>query len=99
MGWPETWAAWRSYMPLPPEMDAEPRADVASRLESAFFELANLYPGKTVAVVIHGANGRCILKRSIGNGSITKLQIGPGYQWHVTELGNFSHLPPKLAGD
>jgi probable phosphoglycerate mutase len=97
--WPDAWAAWRSYMPLPPEVGAEPGPKVKEKLESALFELAQLYPGKTVAVVIHGGNARCLLKRSIGTGSITRLQVGPGHEWHLQELGNAQHLPKELAAD
>merc|ERR1712217_607166 len=94
--WPEAWAA---YMPLPAELGAEPQEDVKQRLESVFFDMAAQYPGKTVAVVIHGANGRCLLSRSIGNGSITTLQIGPGIEWHLREIGKSSHLPKGLDAD
>lgn len=98
--WPETWAAWRGYMPLPPEINAEPRPGVVERIEEVLFELAHRYPGNTVAIVIHGANGRCLLKRSIGNGSITELQVGPSLAWRVTgPVGSASHLPPELAAD
>lgn len=97
--WPDAWMAWRQYLPLPEHVGAESREAVKERLEAAFFELASTYPGKIVAVVIHGANGRCLLKRSIGNGSITTVQVGPGSTWHVRKLGDASHLPLELAVD
>lgn len=96
---PHVWTAWRGYLPLPAEIEAEPRSAVCERLEDSFFELATTYPGRTVAVVIHGANGRCLLKRSIGNASITTLQIGPGREWHVRRLGDAEHLPWELRED
>jgi hypothetical protein len=63
------------------------------------FELGLSYPGQTVGVILHGANGRCLLKRSIGNGSITTVQVGPGREWHVQQLGHALHLPADLAHD
>jgi broad specificity phosphatase PhoE len=97
--WPKAWSAWKAYLPLPDEIGAEPRPAVVDRLESVLYELALSYPGKRVGVIIHGANGRCLLKRSIGNGSITTLQIGPGRLWHVQQVGYASHLPDALAKD
>lgn len=97
--WPNTWKAWKSYLPLPDEVKAETRPSVVDRLESVFYELADKHPGKTVAVVIHGANGRCLLKRSIGNGSITTIVVGPGRTWHVNAIGDATHLPEELAQD
>lgn len=98
-GFPHVWTAWKSYAPLPPEIKAEPEEEVIVRLESTFFELAFTYPGRTVAVVLHGANGRCLLKRSIGNASITTLEIQHGRAWSLKTLGDVSHLPPELAKD
>merc|ERR1712039_96785 len=75
--WPHAWTAWKAYAPLPGELEAETEQAVKERLISAFADLAVLHPGQTVAVVIHGANGRCLLSRSIGNGTITTLRVGP----------------------
>jgi len=96
---PAVWAAWKSYQPLPVETGAEPDAVVAARLESALYAIAIAHPGATVAVVLHGANGRCLLKRSIGNGSITTLEVGPGRQWRMVRASEIDHLPVSLARD
>lgn len=99
MASPDIWTAWKSYAPLPAYANAEPEEEVIARLEYAFFELASSHPGATVAVVLHGANSRCLLKKSIGNASITTLKIGPGQCWQIDKLGDASHLPIELAED
>jgi len=99
MASPDIWRAWKSYAPLPAYAKAEPEEKVIQRLEYAFFELATTHPGATVAVVLHGANSRCLLKKSIGNASITTLKIGPGQCWRIDTLGDASHLPRELAED
>eukprot|EP00746_Dinoflagellata_sp_MGD_P031280 gnl/MRDRNA2_/MRDRNA2_174375_c0_seq1.p1 gnl/MRDRNA2_/MRDRNA2_174375_c0~~gnl/MRDRNA2_/MRDRNA2_174375_c0_seq1.p1 ORF type:complete len:441 (+),score=59.38 gnl/MRDRNA2_/MRDRNA2_174375_c0_seq1:127-1449(+) len=96
---PHVWQAWKGYLPLPADMGAEPESTVIERLQSVLFEIGLQYPGQTVGVVLHGANGRCLLKRSIGNASITTLQVGPGRKWHVQDLGYALHLPSFLAND
>jgi broad specificity phosphatase PhoE len=96
---PHVWQAWKGYLPLPADIGAEPESTVIERLQSVLFEIALNYPGQTVGVVLHGANGRCLLKRSIGNASITTVQVGPGRKWHVQDLGYALHLPAFLAND
>lgn len=97
---PRAWQAWKGYLPLPEDIDAEPQSTVIARLESVLFELGRDYPGQMVGVILHGANGRCLLKRSIGNASITTVQVGPGRdQWHVQQLGHALHLPAHMAHD
>lgn len=96
---PQVWRAWKEYAPLPADICAEPESTVVQRLQSVLFELGHLYAGQTVGVILHGANGRCLLERSIGNGSITTMQVGPGREWHVQRLGHAMHLPADFARD
>jgi probable phosphoglycerate mutase len=104
--YPDVIAAWRAQVPLPPESNAEPSEEVVERVESALFDLAESYPGKKVALVLHGATIRCLLKRAVGmkrietpkNVSLTSIIVGPGRGWHLSQVHETSHMP-KLNYD
>jgi len=93
--------AWVKQIPLPPEATAEADHEVVSRIESAMYDLASAYPGKTVALILHGASVRCLLKRAVGgariktpkNVSLTTLAVGPGREWHLVKVADVSHMP------
>merc|ERR1719293_489432 len=91
---------------MPPESEAEPADSVISRIESAMYDLALAYPGKTVALILHGASIRCLLKRAVGNTriktpknvSLTTMAVGPGPKWRLVQVADSSHTP-KMTKD
>mmetsp|Transcript_72880 Transcript_72880/g.236802 ORF Transcript_72880/g.236802 Transcript_72880/m.236802 type:complete len:246 (-) Transcript_72880:194-931(-) len=93
--------AWIAQIELPPEAQAEPASEVVERIESALFDLAAAYPGKTVALILHGASIRCLLKRAVGNArittpknvSMTTMVVGPGRKWRLVQVADVSHMP------
>merc|ERR1712187_673849 len=94
-------AAWNAQSPLPSEACAESVQEVVDRIESALFDLAAAYPGKKVAVVMHGEATRCLLKRVVavdltpGRVNLTTLSVGPGRTWHLVQAaGDISWIPP-----
>lgn len=91
---PDVWRAWKTQQAFPAAAEVEPGPEVVARTESVLFDLARQYPGRTVAVVGHGAAIRCILCRAVGNGSITVFTIGPGRSWRL----NLQGLPRHVDG-
>jgi len=97
--------AWRAQIPLPLEAQAEPSEEVVERVESALFDVAAAYPGKKVAMVLHGATIRCLLKRAVGhariitpkNVSLTTLIVGPGKHWHLAQVAESQHMPKSTT--
>jgi len=93
--------AWVAQVPLPPEAHAESDHAVVARIEEALFDMAAAYPGKTVALVLHGASIRCLLKRAVGktriktpkNVSLTTMAVGPGQRWKLLQVADSSHTP------
>mmetsp|Transcript_3939 Transcript_3939/g.10091 ORF Transcript_3939/g.10091 Transcript_3939/m.10091 type:complete len:209 (+) Transcript_3939:107-733(+) len=92
---PAVWAAWTAAEPLPSEANAEADAAVIARFEAVFQEIAMLHPSQRVVVVAHGGAFRCLLKASAGNASITTIFVSRDGGWHVTKLGDSSHLPQE----
>mmetsp|Transcript_160871 Transcript_160871/g.308989 ORF Transcript_160871/g.308989 Transcript_160871/m.308989 type:complete len:268 (+) Transcript_160871:99-902(+) len=90
--YPSVWSAWNAMLEMPPESLCEPEASVIARVEAALFDLAAAYPGKSVAVVAHGAVLRCLCKQKFSNASITTLSFGPDKSWQVVKLDDTSHL-------
>jgi len=89
---PAVWAAWKALEALPPEGEAEPEAEVVQRVEAAMFDIAATYPGRTVAMVAHGAVLRCLCRKTFGNASISTFSVGPGRAWRPLALDDGSHL-------
>lgn len=89
---PEVWEAWKALKELPPEGKAEPEPEVVARVEAALFDLAAAHPGRSVAVVAHGAVLRALCRKTFGNASISTLQVGPGRSWKAVHLDDGSHL-------
>lgn len=99
--YPTVIEAWVEQVPLPPEAEAEASGEVINRIETAMYDLAMSYPGKTVALILHGASIRCLLKRAVGNArittpknvSLTTMLVGPGKKWQVSSWSDVSHMP------
>jgi len=102
---PSVIEAWKAQTPLPPEAQAESSEEVVARIESALFDLAIAHPGRTVALILHGAAIRCFLKRAVGsarittpkNVSLTTLAVGPGRSWRLLQASDVSHMPRPTA--
>eukprot|EP00931_Biecheleriopsis_adriatica_P107153 TRINITY_DN81493_c0_g1_i1.p1 TRINITY_DN81493_c0_g1~~TRINITY_DN81493_c0_g1_i1.p1 ORF type:complete len:454 (-),score=72.05 TRINITY_DN81493_c0_g1_i1:76-1437(-) len=91
--YPEFWKAWKhTGIPFPPNSGVENSGDAVARIECALFDLAATYPGKTVAVVSHGALARVLLHRAVGTASITTLVVGPGRSWRLAKFNDADHL-------
>lgn len=98
---PKVWRAWKRQQPFPKGAHAECEREVLSRAEAVLMDLFAMYPGRTVVVVTHGAFMRCFLKKVAGNGSITRLAVGPGRTWRVLADDPSLRLPNpglKVAG-
>lgn len=99
--YPNVLEAWKAQVPLPEEAQAEPEHEVIERVEAVLYDLAAAHPGKSAAVILHGASIRCFLKRASGNSrittpknvSITTLLVGPGRRWRLVQSGDASHIP------
>lgn len=81
---PDLWRAWKTQQAFPAAAGVEPGPEVVARMESALFDLARQYAGRTVAVVCHGAAIRCVTRRAVGTAGITQLTVGPGRSWTVS---------------
>lgn len=98
---PKVIEAWVEQVPLPSEAEAEPSGEVITRIENAMYDMAMGHPGKTVALILHGASIRCLLKRAVGNArittpknvSLTTMLVGPGKKWRVSQWADVSHMP------
>lgn len=89
---PNVWNAWNTMAEMPPESLCEPEASVIARVEAGLFDLRAANPGKSVAVVAHGAVLRCLCKQKFSNASITTLSVGPDRSWQIVNLDDVSHL-------
>lgn len=93
---PGVWAAWKATSStFPPEAGVEPGSGAVARMQAALLDMAAAHPGKTVAVVSHGALIRLFLSSAVGTASITKLSVGGAEtpsSWQVVKLSDDSHL-------